>query len=83
VDPASAMRKKNHWSVRTSPSGYYFALSRDRIQNLAAVEAALPQRVAPGQALPTARERQVLAYHKKYKSTSPLYEQIRAKYPNW
>jgi len=32
---------------------------------------------------PTARERQVLAYHKKYKTTFPLYEKIRAKYPNW
>ena len=32
---------------------------------------------------PTARERQVLAFHKNYKSTSPLYERIRAKYPYW
>ena len=29
------------------------------------------------------RERQVLNYHKKYKTTSPLYEKIREKYPNW
>jgi hypothetical protein len=83
VDPASAVRKKNHWSVKTSPKSCRIALSRDRIQNLNEVEASLPQRVAPGQELPTARERQVLAYHKKYKSTSPLYDQIRAKYPNW
>jgi len=32
---------------------------------------------------PTARERQVLGFHKKHKSTSPLYEEIRAKYPDW
>ena len=32
---------------------------------------------------PTPRERQVLAYHKKYGTTSPLYEKIRAKYPDW
>jgi hypothetical protein len=25
----------------------------------------------------------VLGYHKKHKTTSPLYEKIRAKYPDW
>lgn len=83
VEAGSAVRKKNHWSVKTSPRSCRIALSRDRIQNLSEVEAAFPQRVAPGQAPPTPRERQVLAYHKKYKTTSPLYEEIRAKYPNW
>jgi hypothetical protein len=39
--------------------------------------------VAPGQAMPSQLERQVLGYHKKYKTTSPLYQQIRAKYPHW
>ncbi|HLY60074.1 MAG TPA: hypothetical protein VKV95_04860 [Terriglobia bacterium] len=83
VDPESVMRKKNHLSVKTSSSRSRIALLVDRIQNLSEVEAALPQRVAPGQAYPTARERQVLGYHKKYKTASPLYEEIRAKYPNW
>jgi hypothetical protein len=83
VDPESAVRKKNHWSVKTSSRAPRIALSRDRIQNLSEVEASLPQRVAPGQVPPTPRERQVLGYHKKYKTTSPLYEEIRAKYPNW
>jgi hypothetical protein len=83
VDAESAVHRKNHWSVKTSSSGGRIALSRDRIQNLSEFEDALPQRVAPGQELPTPRERQVLGYHKKYKSTSPLYEKIRAKYPNW
>jgi len=58
-------------------------LSRDRIKNLPEVESAIPQRVQPGQAWPTPRERQVLNYHKKHQSTSPLNDQIRAKYPNW
>jgi hypothetical protein len=83
ADPDSAARKKNHWSVKIQPKGARVVLSRDRIQNLREVEDALPQRVAHGQAWPTTRERQVLGYHKKYKSTSPLYETIRAKYPNW
>jgi len=58
-------------------------LSRDRIKNLAEVESAIPQRVAPGQAWPSPRERQVMGYHTKNHSTSPLYESVRAKYPNW
>lgn len=83
ADPESAVRMKNHWSVKVQPKGARIVLSRDRIQNLNEVEDAFPKRVAPGQAWPTPRERQVLGYHKKYKSTSPLYEKIRAKYPNW
>jgi hypothetical protein len=80
---ASAKREKNHISVKVAPKGARIVLSRDRIQNLAEVESAFPQRVAPGQAWPTPRERQVMTYHKKRGSTSPLYESIRAKYPDW
>lgn len=79
----SVVRKRNHLVGRVTPTGRKIALSRDRIQNLSEVEARLPQRVAPGQDWPSARERQVLSYHKKHGSTSPLYEKIRAKYPNW
>jgi len=50
---------------------------------LTEVEEALPQPTETAQPGPNARERQVLSYHKKYKSTSPLYEKIRAKYPDW
>jgi hypothetical protein len=41
------------------------------------------QSIAPAQTGPSARERQVLSYHKRHHSTSPLYERIRAKYPDW
>jgi hypothetical protein len=58
-------------------------LSRDRIANLAEVEISFPQQVATGQEWPTPRERQVLNYHAKHRSSSPLYESIRAKYPQW
>ena len=80
---ASARRTKNHITVKVSPQGKRIVLSRDRILNLSEVEAAFPQRLAPGQDRPTPRERQVLTYHKNRRSTSPLYESIRAKYPNW
>jgi hypothetical protein len=83
ADRESLRRKHNHIIARVSPTAERISLSRDRIQNLADVEDALSQRVEEVPHGPTARERQVLAYHKKYKTTSPLYEKIRAKYPNW
>jgi hypothetical protein len=79
----SVVRKKNHLAGRVAPTGRRIALSRERIQNLQEVEAQLPQKVAPDQPWPTRVERQVLGYHKKHRSTSPLYEKVRAKYPNW
>lgn len=83
AEQGSLVRKRNHLVARVEPAGGNIALSRDRIRNLAEVEALLPQRVAPGQTGPTTRERQVLGYHKKHGTTSPLFEMIRAKYPNW
>jgi hypothetical protein len=79
----SVVRQRNHLVARVAPTGRKIALSRDRIQNLSELESAIPQRVAAGQAWPTPRERQILNYHKKHGSTSPRYEQVRAKYPNW
>ncbi|MFB3921474.1 MAG: hypothetical protein ACE145_07110 [Terriglobia bacterium] len=57
-------------------------LARARIQNWNEFADSLAQRLAPGQEWPTARERQVLAYH-KYGTTSPLYEEVRARCPDW
>lgn len=79
----SIHRKGNHLIARVAPTGERIALSRDRIQNLREVESEFPQQVAPDQAWPTPRERQILGYHKKHGTTSPRYEQVRAKYPNW
>ena len=82
-DRSSLVRRKEHIVVKVAPTGRAITLARKRITNLSEVEAAMPQRVEPGQDWPSARERQVLSYHKKHGSTSPLYEKIRAKYPNW
>ena len=79
----SIVRQRNHLVARFAPSGRKMVLSRDRIQNLGEVESVVPERVASGQSWPTPRERQVLGYHKKHGTTSPLFEKIRAKYPNW
>lgn len=82
ADQESLRRTKNHIIARVAPTGENISLSRDRIQNLSEVEQAVPQ-VSDDRPRPTARERRVLAFHKNHKSTSPLYEQIRAKYPDW
>ena len=82
-EAGSVRRKKNHVSVCVEPTGRRITLARNRIQNLPEVESASPAAAGTPANWPTPRERQVLAYHKKYKSTSPLYEQIRAKYPDW
>ena len=79
----SLVRKRNHLVGRVEPTGKKIALSRDRIQNLEEVESGLKSKIAPGQEWPTGREAQVLGYHKKHGTSSPLYEKIRAKYPNW
>ena len=82
ADSETLRYKRNHIIARVAPTGRSIALSRDRIQNLEEVEKAVPK-IADSQQGPTARERQVLGYHKKHKSTSPLYQEIRAKYPDW
>jgi hypothetical protein len=79
----SLVRKGNHLVGRVAPTGRKITLARERIKNLSDVEARLPQRVAIGQSWPTPAERQVLSYHKKRGTSSPLFEEIRAKYPNW
>lgn len=83
ADVGSLHRIKEHIQARVQPKRATITLARKRIQNLAEVEALMPARVAPGQEWPSSRERQVLSFHKKHQSTSPLYEKVRAKYPNW
>ena len=84
AERSSLHREKNHIMAKVAPKGVQISLSRDRIQNLSEVESQIPvPRVLPGQDWPSKRERQVLGYHSKNKTTSPLYEKIRAKYPKW
>ncbi len=83
ADASTMERKQQHFVAQVAPTGERIVLARNRMLNLAEVEAAFPQRVAAGQDWPSARERQVLNFHKKHGSSSPLYERIRAKYPNW
>ena len=83
ADGASLRRRKNHIIVQVSPTGKKISLSRARIQNLSELDAALPKGMRSDAPWPSARERQVLNYHKKYGTTSAVYERIRSKYPDW
>ena len=82
AEKASLRRKRNHILARVVPTGEEIALSRDRILNLSEVESAVPP-LRETAAAPQGRDLQVLNYHKKHGTMSQLYEQIRAKYPNW
>lgn len=77
----SVVNKGNHLVGRVAPTGRKIVLARERIQNLGEVEAQLPQSARFDQPRPTPRENQVLGYHRKHGTTSPLFEKIRAKYP--
>lgn len=83
ADAATAKRRSNHLFVQVAPTGGRISLSRDRIQNLAEVEAACGERVRGGPGGPTSVEARVLTFHSKRGTTSPLYEKLRAKFPNW
>ncbi len=83
ADASTAKLRSNHLFVQVAPTGRRICLSRDRVQNLAEVEAACGDRVRAGSGGPTSQETRVLNFHAKRGTTSPLYEKLRAKYPNW
>jgi len=83
ADPDTARRRGNHISLCIAPNGIRVTLARERIQNLSEVEAVCAERATEGQGRPTRVERQILGYHKKRHTTSPRYESVRAKYPDW
>jgi ssDNA-binding Zn-finger/Zn-ribbon topoisomerase 1 len=83
ADGSSLKRVHNHIIAKVAPKGRALTLSRACIQNMQEIDAFLPPAHRSGAAQPTARERQVLGYHKKYGTTSPLYEKIKSKYPDW
>ena len=83
ADRSSLRRRHNHIVARVAPSWKQVSLARDRVENLTDIDTHLPERDRSEAPQPSARERQVLGYHKKYGTTSPLFEKIRAKYPKW
>lgn len=76
-ESSSVRRRHAHISVAVQPTGRRIALRRDKIANLQEVENAAPP---PG---PPPRDAKVLAFHKKRGTTSPLYEELCRKYPDF
>jgi hypothetical protein len=68
---------KAHMSIRVAPTGTRISLWQKFVQNLGALKRGEPA------AQPTGVERQILGYHRKRGTTSPRYEALRRKYPNW
>ena len=83
AEKSSLRRKRNHILAQVVPTGDVIILSRDRILNLRDVESAVPQVIPPSEPQPRGKDLQVLSYHTKHGTSSPLYEKVRAKYPNW
>ena len=75
-DQRSVRGFNKHVSAQVVPTGTRITLRRDRIQNLDEIEAAIDQN-------PQGKERRILKHHLRKGSTSELFEQLRAKYPNW
>jgi hypothetical protein len=78
-DRRTVKRSNEHISIRLAPTGERVTFARARIQNLGEVE----QWIQADRPSPSVRERGILNYHKKKGTTSPLYEQIRQKYPDF
>ncbi len=77
VGDAASLRDRGRFiSVVVQPRHTRIALKRERIENLTEVEDALA-------ALPAPEEARVLNFHKARGTTSPLYEQLRQKYPDY
>jgi hypothetical protein len=75
-DRRTVSRTHEHISLKVCPTGKRVSFARARILNLSEVEQWVRE-------TPSARERQVLNYHRKKGTVSPLYERIRKKYPDF
>lgn len=75
-DKRTVWRTNDHISLLLCPTGRRVSFARSRIKNLSDLEQWVKNP-------PSGRERQVLNYHKKRQTTSPRYEQLRKKYPDY
>ena len=81
ADAGSLQRKGRHIVARVAPANKTIALSIDRIQNMNDINPLLQPWDRSGIPRPSKKERQVLGYHTRHGTTSPLFEKIKAKYP--
>ena len=76
-DKRTTRFKKAHVTVRVAPTGRRIALWQKFVKNLDELKAFAPSLE------PAPRERQILKYHSARGTTSPRYEALRRKYPDW
>jgi hypothetical protein len=78
VGDARTLRfQKAHVTLRVAPTGRRITLWQKFIQNLDDIK------TYAGRPQPTGVERQILGYHRKRGTTSPRYEGLCRKYPDW
>ena len=78
ADPATGYKKSAYLVIRVAPSGQRITFRLSSIQNRSDMESQIPQ--GP---FPSPRERRVLSFHLRKGTTSPLFKQIRAKFPDY
>jgi len=78
ADPGSAYQRSEFVVVRLAPTGQRVAFKLAKIQNRSEVESVLSENPQP-----SGDERRVLHYHLRHGSSSPAFEKLRQKYPNY
>lgn len=78
ADPTTAYQTGPFVVVRLAPTGRRVTFKLERIENRAEVEQATRENPQP-----TARERRLLRYHLRRGTSSPLFEELRQKYPRY
>ena len=82
-DADSLRIKGEHLCAAVAPTRRRIALKIERIENRQDLVEAIRNANEASVAMPTPREKRVLTYHKRRGTTSPLYESLRTKYPNF
>ena len=76
--PGTAYRQGEFVVARLAPTGRRAAFKLARIQNRSDVEVILRENPQPSTA-----ERRILHYHLRRRTSSPAFEKLRQKYPNY
>lgn len=78
ANPKTLYQKGEHAVARLFPTGKRASFKLDRIRNRGEVESAISENPQP-----EANERRILHYHLRRGTTSPAFEKLREKYPNY
>ncbi|HKV24609.1 MAG TPA: hypothetical protein VJN93_08465 [Candidatus Acidoferrum sp.] len=76
--PGTAYKNGEFVVVRLAPTGHWATFRLQKIQNRGEVESAVS-----GNPQPSTNERRILHYHFRRGTTSPAFDALREKYPNY